>query len=528
MKENKFNTEQEFENMLKDKMNELSDSVNCFDKIAERAFPEGETEFEDSEFIVSDLENITGRKRFSPVFRFAAVGTAAVLILGIIPRTSLFRNVMYNLGSENSSLYDSVVSDLMRDTDENSGMDFCTYDMELDEYIKKDVLVTPLYSCPFEDIGREDVRVRIFIRQHNDILTNQMYAVEYSGEYSEENFIAAAETSASFSEEEFNNIHHLRSVTNTLAVLSSANASLPYMMDTKEAVGASFTQNITFKGFNEVYPVMLNVSYATADNGESYIYDTTAFRIYSETENPAINQFNIPQSDVKWKYSLYANGESALPDESGSIFTKVTDKQYNKLPIPYFISPYDQTTTPVANGISSVFITLMNKNIDTPFDGNSKSIMNIFLTETDMMAFYLSSQMPAEITVHSSDGIVDREYLQTDISSTSKPTEWTGSITITDDNSEDVKTSQQDLDNLNEMQRRAEEINEQIRKKAEEQAKKQEAENALQETEKALQTDEEALQKDAEDAQIMQSDDSIVITSDGNTVQYIFPQKEEQ
>ena len=125
------------------------------------------------------------------------------------------------------------------------------------------------------------------------------------------------------------------------------------------------------------------------------------WKIYSETENPAINQFNIPQSDVKWKYSLYANGESAIPDESGSIFTKVTDKQYNKSPIPYFISPYDQATTPVANGISSVFITLMNKNIDTPFDGNSKSIMNIFLTETDMMAFYLSSQMPAEITVPS-------------------------------------------------------------------------------------------------------------------------------
>ena len=52
----------EFEKLLKNKMNELSENVDCFDKIAERAYMSDNVDFSDSEFTVTDLENVTGKR----------------------------------------------------------------------------------------------------------------------------------------------------------------------------------------------------------------------------------------------------------------------------------------------------------------------------------------------------------------------------------------------------------------------------------------------------------------------------------
>ncbi|HOR21989.1 MAG TPA: hypothetical protein PLY43_04645, partial [Ruminococcus sp.] len=76
MKDNGFN-DQEFQELLKKKMNELSDSVDCFDKISARAFPKDQLDFSAGEFTVSDLENVTGRKRRLPALKWAAIGAAA-------------------------------------------------------------------------------------------------------------------------------------------------------------------------------------------------------------------------------------------------------------------------------------------------------------------------------------------------------------------------------------------------------------------------------------------------------------------
>ena len=65
-KKNDIVGEQEFEKHLKEKMNELSSSVKCFDKISSRAFPEKDSDFSDSECTVIDLENVTGRHRAAP------------------------------------------------------------------------------------------------------------------------------------------------------------------------------------------------------------------------------------------------------------------------------------------------------------------------------------------------------------------------------------------------------------------------------------------------------------------------------
>lgn len=45
MKKNDLYGNQEIEKILKEKMNELSSSVDCFDKISARAFPEKDPDF---------------------------------------------------------------------------------------------------------------------------------------------------------------------------------------------------------------------------------------------------------------------------------------------------------------------------------------------------------------------------------------------------------------------------------------------------------------------------------------------------
>ena len=108
-------------------------------------------------------------------------------------------NFLANISKNRNELYSSMISEIESETQLN---DYRQYDVTLSEYLADDFLITPLYSCPFEDVDREDMRVRIFIRENDGLLTNQVYAVEYSGDYTESNFIAVAESEAKFTDEE--------------------------------------------------------------------------------------------------------------------------------------------------------------------------------------------------------------------------------------------------------------------------------------------------------------------------------------
>ena len=89
MKKSDINGDTQFEELLKSKMNELSDSVNCFDKISAKAFPDKQEDFSDSELTVSDLENITGKRKGIPALKFISIAAAFVLLAGIIPKLAL-------------------------------------------------------------------------------------------------------------------------------------------------------------------------------------------------------------------------------------------------------------------------------------------------------------------------------------------------------------------------------------------------------------------------------------------------------
>ena len=199
MKNEKYNENQEFEKLLREKMDQLSDSVDCFDKISARAFPEKSSDFSDSELFVSDLENVTGKRRGAVFLRWTAAAAAIVLCVGVLPKTAIMNNFLANIGKNRNELYSSMISEIESETQLN---DYRQYDITLSEYLADDFLITPLYSCPFEDVDREDMRVRIFIRENDGLLTNQVYAVEYSGDYTESNFRAVAESEAKFTDEE--------------------------------------------------------------------------------------------------------------------------------------------------------------------------------------------------------------------------------------------------------------------------------------------------------------------------------------
>ena len=171
MKDNRINGESDLEKELRDKMSELSSNVDCFEKISARAFPDRDQDFSDSEFTVSDLENVTGRRRAVPVLKWVSVAAAAVVCLGVLPRTALFQNFMSDLGTDANTKYRGIISEIQNETEVH---DYKVYDLTLSEYIADDVLISPIYSCPFEAEETDGINVRVFVREIEGVPTNRI------------------------------------------------------------------------------------------------------------------------------------------------------------------------------------------------------------------------------------------------------------------------------------------------------------------------------------------------------------------
>ena len=99
MKKNNPEINQELEKMFRDKMNELSSSVDCFDKISARAFPEKNPDFSESGFTVCDLENITGNSKKPKFLKWTAGLVACAVCAFVLPQTRIVSNLIAGLGS---------------------------------------------------------------------------------------------------------------------------------------------------------------------------------------------------------------------------------------------------------------------------------------------------------------------------------------------------------------------------------------------------------------------------------------------
>lgn len=308
---------QDFEKLLKDRMNELSSSVDCFDKISARAFPEKNPDFSESGFTVCDLENVTGKSRKPMFLKWTAIAVACTVCAVIIPKTAFFSNLVASMGKSPKKIYSQVIDEINAETSRNT---YRIYDMPVEDYIRYDRLITPLYPCPFKDCGKDNINVRIFVRTYNDIPTNQIYAVEYAGEYEKSNFIAVADTKAKFTDEELENLDEIYySPDDTAVSLAVAGFTPSVKADTYIYDGsennislASFDYENIFKSDEE------KIYYSPLQ----FIYYGDKIEEYPETYYYDINYF--PDVSGTWKNTVSFDGFSSMPEESESLFVRTT------------------------------------------------------------------------------------------------------------------------------------------------------------------------------------------------------------
>ncbi|GEM_PF-562146 len=352
MKKNDLYGNQEIEKILKEKMNALSSSVDCFDKISARAFPEKNPDFSDCELTVTDLENVTGKRRHFPILKWVSAAAAVVICVGVLPKTALMNNLRNSIVKKSDKKsYSEIVCEIKKETADD---DYMMYDIPLDYYSKNDVLITPAFSCPFENSGDENTRVRIFIRVCGGVFTNQLYAVEYSGEYAENNFIAVAESNAKFTEEELKELESSSYMMNLINYDCVEDAMYAFDTDSEGNLidkngnivsAASFGVVSYFKDdenrINSVTSSILYYHIGIDENVSEYFYDINAAYI----DGTEIKKFDIPENS--WKESVYSNGVSAFPDEdeNNGGFTRTQlflseEEKYNSGSIElYYMNP---------------------------------------------------------------------------------------------------------------------------------------------------------------------------------------------
>ena len=325
MKDNRINGADELEKELRNRMSELSSNVDCFEKISARAFPETDQDFSDSELTVSDLENVTGRRRAVPVLKWVSIAAAAVVCIGVLPRTVFFQEFISNIGLDTNKKYRDMISEIKKETELH---DYKVFDMPLSEYIADDILISPLYGCPFEAEETDGINVRVFVREIEGVPTNQIYAVEYTGDYSESNFLAAAESKAKFTNKDIESIGDISTeVNDSNAYRAACNAFtgdryfLLIDKEGKRATAASFAYVHFFKDDDAVKTLQTEVLYCNYDEDcEKYYYDTLT-RCYDKVSQ-AVIEYDIPEADKLWKTSLNYDGSNAMPKESNSAFNR--------------------------------------------------------------------------------------------------------------------------------------------------------------------------------------------------------------
>ena len=307
----------DIEEVLRKKMDELSDSVDCFDRISERVFAENKFDLSDAGDIVSDVENITGKFHAPRIIKWVAAATAAAAAVAVIPQTSIGRHIFFNLrNSTQNDVFTEIIEELDRELEKN-GDNYSYSDVPLDYYIENDILVTPLFCCPFEECDREDANVRIFTKQIDGIKTTQVYAVLYTGTYTENNFIAAAESKHKFTPKEM-----AAEYDREYSFLNSAETAVEVYFSTDETgmikdsngsdvSAASFINSTIVKSEQGIKKISSEIIIGHSGDSE-YFWDMLTYN--GETENIS--------RDEMWKNSVYFNGNISFPKESGSRFIR--------------------------------------------------------------------------------------------------------------------------------------------------------------------------------------------------------------
>ncbi len=403
----------DIEKLFSKKMNDLSDSVDCFDRISERVFAENLQGIEDSAYVVTELENVTGKSQAPRFFKWTAIAAAAAVAIALIPNTDFGRQLLSDVaGNTDSSDFKAIIREIDAET---SGDSYRVTDVSLDYYIKNDILVTPLFCCPFEDCGRDDANVRIFTKQIDGIDTTQVYAVLYSGTYTENNFIAAAESKYKFTAEEMtlkydDKVQYANSAETVLEKHFYGDDKMGNIYDAEYnvSVGSFVNTVITKNGTGEIRKESNEFIIWHNDN-VNYKYDI----IFSDKGNE--NYFG----EDMWERSLYFNGNSSFPVIPQSDFVKtelvnspetgVDDTDFT------FVYPFEYDGNYVISDESFVFTITTNPlnsyQIHLPIPVNAEALLSYkvyfpagVLSEVDKITVYYDN---SPNIVYYSDSIAD-------------------------------------------------------------------------------------------------------------------------
>ena len=325
MKNNEQN-EFEFEKELRNKMKELSDSVDCIEKINQRVFNSKDVPFFEEGFVVSDLENITGKSHTPKLLKLVALAAVSVFCISFIPSSGVVQRFFYDFGGSVKKNFQNIITEIETET---SVHDYRTMDIPLSCYAENDILITPFFSCPFEKSNKSGINVRIYIRQtgagqYGGFDMAQVYAVEYTGEYCADNIIAAAQSAYTFTDKDLDNVEFSASdddmVTDTVAANFSVSENGAYLCDSEgNAVSvASFSSGCYFKADGKTKYLCSDIIYWHNDNENvpTYFYDMT------DPFNDKEHVFNSDARRQMWKESIYFNGNSAFPVKEYSHFTE--------------------------------------------------------------------------------------------------------------------------------------------------------------------------------------------------------------
>lgn len=312
------NINTEFEKLLRSKMDELASQVDVFDKIEKKAFSKAENDFAEDECTITELENVTGRRHRFRWTALAALAAAIVLCIFFLPKNAAFMNFAYSIiGKSDKQLFRQIINEIAAETEQN---EYLIYDCTLEEYLKYDVLITPLQKCPFEQKEQEDINVRIFVKTYNDVPTNQVYAVEYEGKYDDECYIAAADSKSKFTSYELEKLSSFPENENHEANLNKNE----YFDNSENTIAAGFDYSCIYKYNDVVYDINNHFIYLHQNNdteNPSYIYDISS----TNADTPEQSFDTTVFDEDPWNSVVYFNSTSARTEEELSCFTRTRD-----------------------------------------------------------------------------------------------------------------------------------------------------------------------------------------------------------
>ncbi len=351
-KENEFS---DVEQELRRKMDELASSVDCFDKISNRAFPKNKPEHPEYEYTESSLEKVGEKSGFAQYIPVIGVIAVLVICAVLIPLSGIFSGLdFFGKVSKNTNVetaqdrFTLIMDEIDSELNENR---YAIYDVPLSVLTKNDAVLLPLEKCPFGESGDEDIMVRLFVRMiGNDIYTNQVYAVEYKGSYSDEDYIAAAKTKVEFGYDELYSLYekymdyYKRPSSETNAGsrvynlvgclyddMYSGVETPEYMVS--RALAAGFSYKCIYKLDDKVYPLTNEIIYykSKRDKDFKYCYDIVSSYIDSDGSEREFSEFSVRDNrDSLWEDVAYANGALSFSNSYRSDFRPVDLTVYER------------------------------------------------------------------------------------------------------------------------------------------------------------------------------------------------------